>query len=98
MTGFSQPAPPRPYLVKGFVGTDDHLGFVGSDPNVLGVFGDARMLHRPGGKKRREQREMSSGGVDYTEPLPIFRRWALRERGLHPGEGGCYFRDRSLRF
>lgn len=43
------------YLVKGFVGTDDHLGLIGSDTNILGVFRDAWMLHCPGGNKKTEQ-------------------------------------------
>jgi len=83
------PARPTAYLVKGFVRTDDHLGFVGSDPNVLGVFGDARMLHRPGGK-RRERHEVS-----YTEHLLLLRQWVPR---FSPHRRRLCFGDRFLRF
>lgn len=90
------PAHPVTYLIKGFVGPDDHLGFIGSDPNILGVFRDTWMLHCPGGNKRREQHKMSSRHRLHPASATILEVSSERTR-VSPQRRRLYFPDRTLK-
>ena len=63
--GSCKPPPPQSlphnHLVKGFVGSDDHLGGVGPDTDVVWVLWDTGVLHSTVGWKGRGGRKGEKG-------------------------------------